>query len=388
MSIKIELGKKHKNDSFGGLGSMLSIRDIRNIDVSSLPAEHVVKGQRFGGWFMMIFALVWGGVPTFIFLLELSSGDMEPMMYLLLLFGLIGIGLFLGGLNTAITNEVIKIDNNTVSFNKKTLFNHTVWTEPKSRYKGVRAWTEHRSGGKNQSSYTMYFVELYHDDKKKRVLLFESRAPKDFRATFEKFSRDLNLPALEGHGDELIARDASDLDKSVRELAAEGKIDVDFDPSRRPPEGVEASMQDGKLRIKLPPAPIDPVASGVGLFFVIILTGAGLFADEAPRFLVVVAAGIFMFLLSMIIYNYKAPKIVAIGRDRVLYYREAPWGDTAGDYIKTDEIESVYVGKEHENQGRKGVMLVSDKKRIKLGEGLPDETLNWLRSCVLGIITR
>src|SRR3990172_10032397 len=61
----------------------------RRLDVTALPATRVDKGAKGAGIFMMIFALVWGGVPTLMLIASIASGKFEPAMLFMLIFSVI-----------------------------------------------------------------------------------------------------------------------------------------------------------------------------------------------------------------------------------------------------------------------------------------------------------
>ena len=195
----------------------------RWVDLSRLPAEHRESGFRGAGLFLIIFSLFWGGMPTLMLIGAIQRGRMEPGLWFLLLFTIIGTGLFIAGLKMVTTRRTIRFSTDQVDFNERSLFGQRIWSEPLDRFTGVRSFSEYHSGGKNRSSYTLYIVELFHPDRKKRLRLYESRSEEGLRGIQEHFCRQLSRPAVEGEGDQMVTRAVEDLDKSVRELAHEGK---------------------------------------------------------------------------------------------------------------------------------------------------------------------
>ena len=76
--------------------------------------------------------------------------------------------------------------------------------------------------------------DLLHPEEDKTVNVSTSTDRRAWRGKWEDYARRLDLPALENGDGGLIARDAGDLDKSVGELARDGKIAVvDVDLSAR-----------------------------------------------------------------------------------------------------------------------------------------------------------
>jgi len=70
-----------------------------NVDTAHLPFEwESSKGSKAAGVFLVIFALFWGGMPTAILVGSIASGKFEPEILFTLIFTVIGIGIFIGGL--------------------------------------------------------------------------------------------------------------------------------------------------------------------------------------------------------------------------------------------------------------------------------------------------
>ena len=376
MSLRIDLSR------------MSHTAAMRQLDLSSLPAVHNRSGSRFGGIFLVLFALFWGGIPGLIFISLVTSGEYESSMFFLLLFPVIGIGIFLGGLYTMTFRETIRIDANSVSREAKSIFGYKYWTEPLERYSGVLSRTEQRSGGKNSSPYTVYIVELYHEDKKKRILLYESRSGNSFRTIWEDYCRQLNKPAMERAGNKMHTRDVADLDKSVRELVQEGKITVDFDPKAPPPKGFDARVAGGQLRVALP----KKNTSFLGLIIAILFTGVfifiGFWVDDAPVIFGIIGIILLLFFIGAGIWQAITRNVLLIGRNEIKILQETPWGETGGSILKADEIEEVRIGPIARGTKQMAVLLVTDHNTRRIGDGLPRESQEWLKNCILAVITR
>lgn len=386
--------KSHKNHKEGemslriDLSGMSTAAAIRQIDLSSLPAVHHNSGSRFGGIFLILFSLFWGGIPGIIFISMVTSGEYESSMFFLLLFPVIGIGVFLGGLYTFTFRETLRIDATSVSREAKSIFGYKYWTEPLERYPGVLQRTEHRSGGKNSSSYTLHIVELYHEEKKKRIKLYESRSPNGFRKIWEDYSRQLNKPALEGSKGNMVSRAVEDLDKSVRDLAREGKLEVDFDPRKPPPDGFDLRVDGDKLRVSLPRTK----SSIIGTLFFMAFAGVFLFIgfgiDDAPIAFGIIGLVFVLLIVAGLAWSRFTRQVLLIGKDRVRIFYETPWGDTTGKMMDASQIETVRIGYERNRNEREGVLLITDNATKKIGEGLPSEAQNWLKNCILAVIAK
>lgn len=110
------------------------------------------------------------------------------------------------------------------------------WTEPLANYDGV-LWHEetvsrhHRSGGKRRRNSVFQIIELRHNNNHARnLILYNAVETKGVRALWEQSARDFNLPALRNMGDgKILRREPEDLDKSLRQLGREGKLDCILD---------------------------------------------------------------------------------------------------------------------------------------------------------------
>src|SRR5690606_4138783 len=101
------------------------------------------------------------------------------------------------------------------------LFGRTSWSERLENFRGIRCWSERRSGGRNSSSYTLHIIELEHSDRRKRIRLYQSYSKVDLRRIHEDYCQVLRLPAISDYGVEIDVRDVDELNKSVRALSDE-----------------------------------------------------------------------------------------------------------------------------------------------------------------------
>ncbi len=360
----------------------------RRIDLSRLPAIHNDRSNKGAGIFLILFSLIWGGVPAAIIISSLSRGEFDPAMFFLFLFPAIGLGLLLFGLWLITRTQTIRIDAANVSRESRSIFGYNYWTEPLHRYRGIRSRSEYRSGGKNSSSYTLYIVELFHDDKKKRITLYESRSDAGFRKIWEDYCRQLNKPALEGEGAAMITRSVEDLDKSVRELAREGKLDVTFDPKQSPPDGFNVKVDRDLLHILLPkPGNIGPGII-IALLFPAVFIYIGFGISDAPTAFGFIGILILLLIMGALIWNRISQPVLLLGRDKVHYFHQTPWGNTAGKMLDAIEIETVRIGRIRDRNERDGVLLITDDTTLKIADGLPQDALKWLNDCILAVITR
>jgi len=364
--------QKHKNDI--------------HLDVRNLPNETEIKGSKGLGVFLIVFSLFWGGMPTFFLLQSILSETFEPGMLFILLFTIIGIGIFLFGLNQLFIRGWQHIHKDCIEMDKTTLFGRKQWRESIKNYEGVISKSEFHSGGKNRASYTLYIVELFHSDKQKIVRLYQSRSKANFRSIWEDYCRALNMPALEEGDEEMIRRDVEDLDKSVRELVAEKKINVEFDPSANPPEHITLSVEDHLLKITIEKKRI----SIFGFLFSFLFSGAfvymGFFVDKCPFLFGIMGVLMGLILLGFGIWCLVSKPQARLSKDGVHIFYLTPWGETPGTHIHAQQIEQISI-KKVLNKRRKAVVISTDFQEKTFGHGLNKKSLEWLKNCILAVVS-
>ncbi len=317
-----------------------SFDDSIRFDMETLPVTHVQPPK-------VLLGLIVAVVPTVVGLSFVGDGLREVfrsptnlvMLFFVLFFASLVVAAVVAGLWLMTCRTTTRLDSETVSEEKSWCFGNRAWSEPLKNYKGVVYRSEYHAGRKNSPSYTLYIVELHHDNPRRRVILLQSRSESGVRGMWVKSCRLLGLPAFEQEGKTLVERDVDDLGKSVRERVREGRLVVTFDPAVRPPRGLALSVQDETLRI----------AINKGFW----LARPGL----------------------------------DVGRDRVRYYRRTPWGEAGVLTVSTDAIEDVRIGRTA-GERRDAVQLCSNEGTMTVGQGLSRECLEWLKNCVIAVVTR
>lgn len=363
--------------------------DNYEIDLRTLPVVHEDKRNRKTGIFLMVFAAFWGGLPTLALILSILSGNFEPGLLFILLFTIIGTVLFIVGLKLATTRRVIEISGSKVRFDQRSIFGATLWDEPLSRFQGIRSRSEYHSGGENSASYTSYILELYHPDRKKRITLYESRSSEGLRNRHETYCRQLGLPALEGDDDtSLTVRDVDDFGKSVQELAREGRVKVDFDPTQPPPSGIQLAPEDGQLRIILPRSRIQWAGPLIGGGVAGVFTVVGFIMKEAPVFIGIIGLVVLLAIVAGLIWTVITRQVLAVAPDALHVATLTPWGETKGFTIDAAEIQTIRVGRVVQNQGPVALLVGEDDMPTAIGPGMPKASLEWLHNCLLAVIAR
>jgi hypothetical protein len=358
----------------------------KSFDLSSIPATQVDKGSGCGGVVLLIFAVLWGGVPTAALISAMAAGKLRPDVVLILFFSVSGAGMFIGGVHLLFSSTTTTIDGERVSVTKKSLFGMRQWSELISAYEGVQSRSEYHSGGKNSPSYTLYIVELLHKDPKKTVRLYQSSDDEVFRTIWEDYCRKLNMPAIETDGSKMIKRDAEDLDKSVRELVKEGKVRLEFDPSKPPPHGLSLKVDGDALELTVVKKKSSPVRAVIAVLIPGAFMYIGFFVENCPVFIGTVGAAFFLAFLAAFIWSLIVKDQIRISKDEILISQLTPWGPTIGDRISSEDVEVVRIGRER-NQGRDSVLIETDQGNSKFGDGLSAESLEWLKNCIMRVIS-
>lgn len=353
----------------------------KQVNLSSLPSTTIEKQPKGGAIFMILFSLFWGGVPTMALVSSLTSNTAKPEMAFLLIFTIIGALLFLGGIHLLVASTTTVIDSNRVTVSKRSLFGTKQWSEALAAFQGITWRSEYHSGGKNKPSYTLYIVELKHTDPKKAVKLYESRAGGNIRAIWEDHCRKLNLPAVETDGKSIVKRDVADLDKSVKELIEEGKMKVDLNPTKPPPD--LAVRADGDfLEVSTLRKKVAPLGLVITLILPIVFMYVGFFVKSASVVFGFVGLVIFVIMVAGAVYSYLSTDQIRIGRDEIRLRKRLPWGVSEGECIKIELIETVRIGNKSD-QGGSAVLLETDSGIVEAGKGLSPEAMEWLKNCIM-----
>lgn len=352
--------------------------------IPHIPHVDVIKGNFVAGLPLIIFGLVFAS-PTVFLLLAIFQRKFEWPMLGLFLFTMVGLAIFAVGVRYASLRRVIRFDGERVSYDERTLFRHIAWSESLNRYQGVRAWTERRSGGKSGMSYYVHYIQLHHPERRRRILLYRSTVGINLRELQEHYCRVLNLPAITDYGREKSVRDSAELDKSVVELASEGRLTASLDILESVPNGAKIAYTDGQFRIDLPKSKTPVVFSmiwfiiSVGVCYIgFAVPGAILFGIVGAIFLLVV--------IAIVVWNAISHTVLTISPEMIHSAYRTPWGEVGGFTVDLNEVESVVVGRRVKSE-QEGLILETDSRTHVIGQGLPSPVLEWTRECIKAVIS-
>jgi len=279
------------------------------------------------------------------------------------------------------------------------LFGWREWGEPLSAYKGVLSRREGRTWGKNASSRTLYILTLQHSANKKRsVKLYLSRSYEGFRAKHEHYARLFGLPALVETATGVEKRRPEDLHKSVRQRVADGALKISFDPAARPPgRKLAVTVERDALLIRrrwnafgivgIPAS----AALLVGAMAIVLALAADLKLSLA--FLLALAA------LDLVLVGGAYAAMRAIREELVVSPSEVrkrwrhPWGTLLETSVAASEIEEVAIHALPAESflsvpGVTTVQVISDSPVLQFGVGLPKADKEWVRDCIIAVISK
>lgn len=288
-----------------------------------------------------------------------------------------------------------------------------VWHEPFANYTGIRweHFVEHRGSGDIDRTHIDHdIVALAHPDPSRTVPLFcgatrqkptmaaQQPIPAKVtstvlpRAAWEGFSRLLGLPAIDARDGAEDARAAEDLDKSLQQLATEGKIDKGW-MDRPPPDGLSVEVTGAAgaevLRLTIHKPSTGFLTLILAGFGVVLLIAGGVAQASGLAVAGVLFAGLGLGLRAL---QKRAPRRIEISRQRLSHVN--PLIDSDNFSLPLTEIESVtlrrtgraVVGQLMPGLGVRELVIGTDAGDHTLGAGLPAPALNWLRRYIVAAI--
>jgi len=359
--------------------------------VSELPLDVTRRGTRA----LAIVLLLLGGTADLgaiaVILTHLAHGLSRTGLAAVLFA--VGTGLELIGAREWVRFEQWRFTPQDVTRKWLGLFGANEWTEPLSSYAGVLRRQEYHSGGKNSPSYTLYILALQHGARKDRsVTLYSSRSPEGFRARHEEYARLFALPALIETQTGVEKRRPEDLGKSVRQRVAEGSMQVTFDPSAIPPgsrltvrvEGDTLTVRTGRNTFGLA-STLGPAAFLLGGVVILVLRlwprvriPAALLPLAALGILIAASAFAALRLVS---------EELLISPKEVRKRWRHPWGTFRESAVPAGEIEEVLILAPPGEQ-QTAVQAITDKAVVHFGMWLPVRDKEWVRDCIIAVISK
>lgn len=332
------------------------------------------------------------------------------------------------------TRTSVRIADGRVAVQRRSLFGAREWTEPLREYQGV-CWTRfaiHERRGENRPTRTRYrhVLELAHADPRKCLPLVvhetgraniaatlalakkafaakneneaglraeaeqlgKQAGAEHLRDKWEALAARLGLPAIDARDGVETRRDVEDLDKSVRQLAEEGKIDTRRDSVPPPPS----------LETEAIGSPSDPERPGVRIviraahspILIYIFGGVGgLMAVSgivSLQFGLTLGGLVFGALAVFLFWQGRNnPRTLTLTDGEMRY--EDPNVQSRSFTLPLAGIESIELrdrDTESANERTlklqgKELLISSDQGEYPAGAGLSDDALDWLRRYLL-----
>lgn len=265
-------------------------------------------------------------------------------------------------------------------------------TEALYNYLGVLLRVEYYQLG--LISRNRYIIELYHQQKNKRVPLYISTNSRDVRRNWEYYAAKLKLPALfmTDHG--LISRHHSELNKTLKDMAAKWHLKSLYRDNNRVPTTLKCKKTNEKTILKERRLFFD-IYTVLALFGVIILSALSLYAAANYTYilpfigwggltaLMLVCSTII--LVSLVIIFSKDVLIITdngimLGHNVLFLRRDS-------EFIGKDQIAAVDIGHNPTTE-RYYLSIISNEQSIIFGKNMPLDDLRWVRGFVIKEIAK
>ncbi|HSF96553.1 MAG TPA: hypothetical protein VLA52_16125 [Thermohalobaculum sp.] len=402
--------------------------DISTTLRSALPK--VVVGLVFAAVGYNALGLVTGGTG----LGPLVAMAFQAAPYVFMLAGLFVFGRGLAQLGD---RRTVRVADGTVTVTGKSLFGSENWSEPLSAFEGVR-WREivvHRRsrlsghGSNNERRARVYQVlDLKHPNPDRCVPLYVTGMRQDrrrgaeglqkalekaddprahavlgalagnlgeeVRPKWEHFSKLLEVPAIDATGGDDQVRAAEDIDKSVKELAVEGKIEADWDDSAPAPAGLsmvqrgdsaDPDSQEILVTVHARRFPVWLYGALMAVSGFILILGVSDLSLIAIMFGGGLGAGVYWH------WNYenKNPPTVRISRTEVEFNTPNPGNPPTHGIIPHGDIEGVRITNRYDKSAiGPRVAVVTDRGAHEIGAGLSGDGQAWLRDLILSAVAK
>ena len=267
------------------------------------------------------------------------------------------------------------------SVSGRTPFHREEWSEPLAAYRGV-SWRVVRTGDAQGHPGRRVFqvIELIHPNPARTVPLYVRETREDVRGAWQGFARLLDLPAIDARDGAPRTRAPGDLDKSLRTLADEGRLEVPAPPAGRPPAGLDwqgeraGGVETLVVRLHVRRFPALAYAG-------VVLAGAFLvYAGLAQQALLGVIVGGALAGLTAWCWLYEPghPRELRLTRTE-LTYDDSNLITSEQRTIPLAAIEEIHLARPKRLVNRGALVISSDRGEIRTGQGLSPEALAWLR---------
>jgi hypothetical protein len=357
----------------------------RNVG-DQLPIAYHDAGSRGFGIFLVLFGLLFAGAGVLALVGTLRSEGLSPWLLFGLLFVAAGCGIIVLGLWVASTLDLEITDHRVLQSRRIPLLGTRAWEAPLHEYRSVLQEEIHHSGN-NGGSYTEYTLTLVHgNDEKRNVELYNARSDAGFRAQAEKFARMFELPLSRKTPQGMELRGVEELDLSLRERIQKGRLRVDFvDTGQAPGRGLRMLRDGSRTVIEM------SLRKGFFIALIFVAVGAAVFFfvgwmsdDFFVSFFGIVFGGVG---LVMAVASLFGKEKLSLEGDQLTH----GWVIFGREYRRTSlcthEVEEVSL-EVVQGTASPTLRIRSDRASISVGSLLSREQKEWLRGCLLRLLSR
>ena len=358
------------------------------VDPLSLPHTIDLSSSRIHGLFLVVFGTVWTGA------LLGASGEVSNPDRLLTTARLsliaLGIAILFGGIASPMRRKRATLHGDGVAFEHRGLLGSKSWFLPYADYRGVahRKIVFSRGRDPRRPPVTQQIIELLHGDPQNSIPLFISETTETPRAQWERYARQLRVPALEVEtvsSSGAIVRHPGDLDTPLRTLLRDGKVDHTFDRTAPVPAGLI-------LDSTVPNSPTITIAAGrtpIWFYGLFLLPGIGMaFSAFMVDWIPALAGGAGLVSITLPIFLCLQDRLshrqLVLDRDRLILTDPVTTARHWRDTLPLEEIESIAI-RRRSSFGDELVIL-GDNGRMCVGIGLSREALIWLKEFLIDVI--
>ena len=365
-------------------------------DTSKLPIKLDISKSKTSAIFRMVFGGVFAGIALAVFFGSDGSDSNGPLgsLFSIIPLVLIGAGLFqIGrGLLDYTHRRNLTIANGTVTVQGRSLLGREDWSEPLTSYSGARwqefieqGWGNSSSGSGSRKHRCYQYVDLAHPDEKKSVPLFVTLQEDETRREWESLAKVIGVSAIDARGGETSVRAAEDVDKSIKDLASEGKIESEWSGDAAP-EGLDVDYGgDNRIVVTITARRLPAFLYAIFLAFggFMLFLGVTDVALVPLIFGAAVAGGAVWYWR----FDGQNHRQIVISRDDVSIVSPSPISEASSEIVRHEAIEAVRVVKDENNKllGQQ-LTLSTDSGDLKTGTGLSREALEWLRRIIVSAV--
>ncbi len=242
----------------------------------------------------------------------------------------------------------IEIERDLVRVTGMGVFGEQKWEEPVSAFRGVLRRTDLEPRAVYGGTYRVrvHRVELVHPDSGKTLLLYQADTDEGIRKVWRDAARALDLPALDETTDGIVTHAPEDLDKSIPELAAEGKVLRPVNAGAPPPRGMTRERVHGEVHLTIRAVKLERNAFAVAILGFVLVMGFHIFGPEEFRELIgsalpYVLGAIILILGGSTFADMIVSRRIVITSREVRYFRKSPFGTFGLKAIPLNELKSV-----------------------------------------------